>query len=68
MAVLKKLYWRSVRNDVRNYINSCDFCVRKKVEGRKLIKAPVDITSMLLKIDARFRNLVFFFKQIQKAR
>ncbi|CAJ0581069.1 unnamed protein product, partial [Mesorhabditis spiculigera] len=42
-SVMRKLYWRSVRQDVRNIVNSCEFCVNKKVEGKKIMKAPVDI-------------------------
>ena len=45
MAVLKKLHWRSVRQDVKTYILSCDFCNQKKLDGKKILKAPVDISS-----------------------
>ena len=45
MVVLRKLYWRSVRQDVKTFIASCDFCTEKKLHGRKITKAPVDITS-----------------------
>ncbi|CAI5445407.1 unnamed protein product [Caenorhabditis angaria] len=57
MVVLRKLYWRSVRQDVKNYIMSCDFCNQKKVEGRKIVKAPVDITSDAFDINVAVRDL-----------
>lgn len=45
IVVLKKLHWRSVRQDVKTFINSCPFCNQKKLEGKKILKAPVDVTS-----------------------
>ncbi|KJH46144.1 hypothetical protein DICVIV_07792 [Dictyocaulus viviparus] len=45
IVVLKKLHWRSVRQDVRTFINNCAFCNQKKLEGKKILKAPVDVTS-----------------------
>ncbi|CAJ0597720.1 unnamed protein product [Cylicocyclus nassatus] len=45
IVVLKKLHWRSVRQDVKTFINSCAFCNQKKLEGKKILKAPVDVTS-----------------------
>lgn len=50
MAVLKKLHWRSVRQDVKTFILHCEFCIRKKVEGKKILKAPVDISSRFFSI------------------
>ncbi|GMS87195.1 hypothetical protein PENTCL1PPCAC_9370 [Pristionchus entomophagus] len=44
-ALQKKMYWRSVRNDVMQFVASCDYCRQKKAEGKKLSKAPIDITS-----------------------
>ncbi|PAV88561.1 hypothetical protein WR25_21850 [Diploscapter pachys] len=43
IVVLKKLFWRSVRQDVKNYIEMCDFCQQKKVEGKRIMKAPIDV-------------------------
>ncbi|VDO90374.1 unnamed protein product [Heligmosomoides polygyrus] len=43
IVVLKKLHWRSVRQDVKTFINSCPFCNQKKLEGKKILKAPVDL-------------------------
>ncbi|CAD6188375.1 unnamed protein product [Caenorhabditis auriculariae] len=56
IVVLRKLHWRSVRQDVRNFINMCDFCNQKKLEGRKIIKAPVDITSDNFDIEISVRE------------
>ncbi|CCD61613.1 Integrase zinc-binding domain-containing protein [Caenorhabditis elegans] len=56
MVVLRKLYWRSVRQDVKTFIASCDFCTAKKIQGRKITKAPVDITSEHFDISVLVRD------------
>ncbi|CAO4370105.1 unnamed protein product [Caenorhabditis nigoni] len=56
MVVLRKLYWRSVRQDVKTFIASCDFCTEKKLHGRKITKAPVDITSENFDISVLVRD------------
>uniref|UniRef100_A0A1I7T3F6 Integrase_H2C2 domain-containing protein n=1 Tax=Caenorhabditis tropicalis TaxID=1561998 RepID=A0A1I7T3F6_9PELO len=57
MVVLRKLYWRSVRQDVKTFIASCVFCAEKKLQGRKITKAPVDITSENFDISVMVREL-----------
>ncbi|KAK6742855.1 hypothetical protein RB195_010239 [Necator americanus] len=59
IVVLKKLHWRSVRQDVKTFINSCAFCNQKKLEGKKILKAPVDVTSdnFDLNIEVRSKTL-----------
>ncbi|GMR41200.1 hypothetical protein PMAYCL1PPCAC_11395 [Pristionchus mayeri] len=44
-ALQKRMYWRSVRNDVMTYVQNCGFCRDKKQQGKKLAKAPIDIQS-----------------------
>ncbi|EYC21012.1 hypothetical protein Y032_0020g181 [Ancylostoma ceylanicum] len=56
IVVLKKLHWRSVRQDVKTFINSCAFCNQKKLEGKKILKAPVDVTSDNFDINVEVRN------------
>ncbi|CAB3402557.1 unnamed protein product [Caenorhabditis bovis] len=56
IVVLRKLYWRSVRQDVKNFVISCDFCNQKKLEGRKIVKSPVDITSENFDINVSIRD------------
>ncbi|CAL2037198.1 hypothetical protein CAEBREN_07129 [Caenorhabditis brenneri] len=57
MVVLRKLYWRSVRQDVKTFIASCVFCTEKKLQGRKITKAPVDITSENFDITVSVRDV-----------
>nr|CDJ80983.1 Hypothetical protein CBG16609 [Haemonchus contortus] len=56
IVVLKKLHWRSVRQDVKTFINSCAFCNQKKLEGKKILKAPVDVTSDNFDLNVEVRN------------
>ncbi|KHJ96064.1 hypothetical protein OESDEN_03983 [Oesophagostomum dentatum] len=56
IVVLKKLHWRSVRQDVKTFINSCAFCNQKKLEGKKILKAPVDVTSDNFDLNIEVRN------------
>ncbi|CAJ0942419.1 unnamed protein product, partial [Mesorhabditis belari] len=55
-SIMRKLYWRSVRQDVRNLVNNCQFCVSKKVEGKKIMKAPVDIMSEDFDLNIVYRS------------
>uniref|UniRef100_A0A9J2PCU0 Integrase zinc-binding domain-containing protein n=1 Tax=Ascaris lumbricoides TaxID=6252 RepID=A0A9J2PCU0_ASCLU len=54
-AVLRHLYWRSVRADVRKFINSCDFCTKKKNDGKKLFKASFDILGDKVDVEVALR-------------
>ncbi|CAI4229107.1 unnamed protein product [Auanema sp. JU1783] len=56
MVVLKKLHWRSVRQDVKTFIMNCSFCNQKKLEGKKILKAPVDISSEHFGLNIEVRN------------
>ncbi|GMT17484.1 hypothetical protein PFISCL1PPCAC_8781, partial [Pristionchus fissidentatus] len=58
-ALMKKLYWRSVRNDVKQFVTNCAFCQDKKIQGKKLSKAPIDIQSenFDLDVDVRYTNI-----------
>uniref|UniRef100_A0A8R1YNW8 Integrase_H2C2 domain-containing protein n=1 Tax=Pristionchus pacificus TaxID=54126 RepID=A0A8R1YNW8_PRIPA len=50
-ALQKRMYWRSVRNDVIEFVKTCDFCHDKKMQGKKLSKAPIDIQSDAFDLD-----------------
>ncbi|WKY01241.1 hypothetical protein Q1695_015329 [Nippostrongylus brasiliensis] len=58
IVVLKKLHWRSVRQDVKTFINNCSFCNQKKLEGKKILKAPVDVTSDNFDLNVEVRKVL----------
>uniref|UniRef100_A0AC35UEY5 Integrase_H2C2 domain-containing protein n=1 Tax=Rhabditophanes sp. KR3021 TaxID=114890 RepID=A0AC35UEY5_9BILA len=43
MAISKYFYWRSIRSDVKEIVSTCHHCIEKKLSGKKIVKAAVDL-------------------------